>query len=100
VVIRRARERAAAADVDAEFAIGDFTATAIESVDGRLDLISTSEPSMVCVARAAGAMARTVTRLSRPGSLLLGCCLCGVAEELQVVRGRNAARRDPRMRCP
>ncbi|MGD2044079.1 MAG: class I SAM-dependent methyltransferase [Acidimicrobiia bacterium] len=82
VAIRKARERAATAGVAAEFVIGDLTATTIKGVDGRFDLILDFGTLDDLRGENRMAMARTVTRLSRPGSVFLEYCFYGVTEEL------------------
>ena len=82
VAIRKARERAAAAGVSARFVIGDLTATSIDGVAGPFDLIIDFGTLDDLRGEDRMAMARTVTRLSRPGSLYLEYCFFGVTEEL------------------
>lgn len=82
VAIRKARERAADSDVTAEFVIGDLTAASIDGVEGRFDLILDFGTLDDLRGEDRRAMARTITRLSRPGSLFLEYCFYGVTEEL------------------
>lgn len=82
VAIQKALERAAAAGVTAEFVVGDLTATSIDGVDGPFDLILDFGTLDDLRGESRRAMARTVTRLSRPGSLFLEYCFYGVTEEL------------------
>jgi SAM-dependent methyltransferase len=82
VAIRKAGERAAVAGVTAEFVIGDLTATFIDGVEGPFDLILDFGTLDDLRGERREAMARTVTRLSRPGSLFLEYCFYGVTEEL------------------
>lgn len=82
VAIRKAEKRATAADVAARFVIGDLTAAAIVGVDGPFDLILDFGTLDDLRGEKREAMARTVTRLSRPGSLFLEYCFYGVTEDL------------------
>lgn len=82
VAIRKAGERAAAASVDARFVVGDLTADSIDGVEGPFDLILDFGTLDDLRGEKRAAMARTATRLSRPGSLFLEYCFYGVTEEL------------------
>ncbi len=82
VAIRRARQRAATANVAADFVVGDLTADSIDGVEGPFDLILDFGTLDDLRGESRRAMARTVTRLSRPGSLFLEYCFYGVTEEL------------------
>lgn len=82
VALRKAGERASAAGVDARFVVGDLTADSIEGVQGPFDLILDFGTLDDLRGEKRESMARTVTRLSRPGSLFLEYCFYGVTEEL------------------
>ncbi len=82
VAVRKAVARAADAGVAARFVVGDLTAESIEGVDGPFDLILDFGTLDDLRADSREAMARTVTRMSRPGSLFLEYCFYGVTEEL------------------
>ena len=82
VAIRKARQRAAGAGVDATFVEGDLTADSIEGIEGPFDLIVDFGTLDDLRGDDRRAMARTVTRLSRPGTLFLEYCFYGVTEEL------------------
>lgn len=82
LAIRKAGERASAAGVDARFVIGDLTSDSIDGVEGPFDLILDFGTLDDLRGAKREAMARTVTRLSRPGTLFLEYCFYGVTEEL------------------
>jgi SAM-dependent methyltransferase len=92
VAIRKARERAAAADVEATFVIGDLTAETIPGLDGRFDLLLDFGTLDDLRGGSRQAMARTITRLSRPGSLFLEFCFYGVTEELPLLSFRGTSK--------
>lgn len=82
VAIRKARTRAAEAGVDASFFIGDLTAETIDGVEGPFDLLMDFGTLDDLKGETRRAMAQTVTRLSRPGSIFLEYCFYGSREEL------------------
>lgn len=82
VAIRKAQERAGVAGVAAEFVVGDLTDTSIDGVEGPFDLIIDFGTLDDLRGENREAMARTVTRLSRRGSLFLEYCFYGVTDEL------------------
>lgn len=82
VAIRKARERAEAEGVAAEFVIGDLTAASIDGVAGPFDLIVDFGTLDDLRGEDRRAMARSITRLSRRGSLFLEYCFYGVTDEL------------------
>lgn len=82
VALRKAEQRAAEADVGARFICGDLTADSIEGIDGPFDLLIDFGTLDDLRGAARQAMAETITRLARPGSLFLEYCFFGVTEEL------------------
>lgn len=82
VAITKARARAAAAGVEPTFVVGDLTAPAIDGIEGPFDFLVDFGTLDDLNGEARRAMAATVTRLSRPGSLFLEYCFYGVTEEL------------------
>ncbi len=82
VAIDKARKRAAVAEVNASFVIGDLTADAIDGVKGPFDLIIDFGTLDDLHGQARQAMAATVTRLARPGTKFLEYCFFGNTEEL------------------
>lgn len=85
VAIRKARKRAAGADVAATFVVGDLTADSIEGIDGPFDFMIDfgTLDDMRGVKRKA--MASTITRLSRTGTKFLEYCFFGATEELPLI---------------
>jgi SAM-dependent methyltransferase len=82
VAIRKALERADGADVPARFVVGDLTAESIPGVDGVFDLLMDFGTLDDLRGSRRAAMARTITRLARPGSLFLELCFYGATEDL------------------
>ena len=82
VAIRKARNRAIAADVGANFVIGDLTDEAIPGLDGPFDLLLDFGTLDDLRGESRLAMARTVTRLSRAGSIFLEVCFFEATEDL------------------
>lgn len=82
IAIRKARARAAAADLDAHFVVGDLTAPSIPGIEGIFDFLIDFGTLDDLRGESRAAMADTVTRLSRPGSKFLEFCFYGKTEEL------------------
>jgi SAM-dependent methyltransferase len=82
VAIGKARARAARAGVEPTFVVGDLTAPDITGIEGPFDFIIDFGTLDDLRGDARRAMAATVTRLSRPGSLFLEYCFFGITEEL------------------
>jgi 2-polyprenyl-3-methyl-5-hydroxy-6-metoxy-1,4-benzoquinol methylase len=82
VAIRKAERRAASAGVEATFVAGDLTAPAILGIKGPFDFIIDFGTLDDLRGEARRAMADTVIRLSRPGTVFLEYCFFGVTEEL------------------
>ena len=82
VALRKGEDRAAEARVKATFIHGDLTADGIEGVDGPFDLILDFGTLDDLKGGSRRAMASTVTRLSRPGTLFLEFCFYGETAEL------------------
>lgn len=82
VAIGKARERAIRAGVDATFVVGDLTSAQIEGLEGQFDLLTDFGTLDDLRGEAREAMAETITRLSRPGSIFLEYCFYGETETL------------------
>ncbi len=82
VAVTKARRRAADAGVEARFVVGNLTAPTIDGVEGRFDFIVDFGTLDDLRGSARQAMARTATRLSRPGSKFLEYCFYGRKEDL------------------
>jgi SAM-dependent methyltransferase len=82
VAIRKANERAANAGVDPTFVAGDLTADSIDGAEGPFDVLIDFGTLDDLRGEKREAMARTITRLSRPGSLFLEYCFFGPTDEL------------------
>ncbi len=82
VAIAKARKRAAEAGVDPSFVVGDLTAADIPGVEGPFDFITDFGTLDDLRGEARRAMARTVTRLARPGTIFLEMCFFGNTDEL------------------
>lgn len=82
VAIRKARTRATSAGVDASFLIGDLTAETIAGLEGPFDFLMDFGTLDDLRGEAREAMAETVTRLSRPGSIFLEYCFYGFRDDL------------------
>jgi SAM-dependent methyltransferase len=92
VAVRKANERASEAGVTPTFVIGDLTAESIDGVDGPFDLLVDFGTLDDMRGEKRRAMARTITRLSRPGSLFLEYCFFGRAEDLPRISFRGTSR--------
>lgn len=82
VALEKAEARASEAGVEATFVLGDLTAERIDGVEGPFDLIVDFGTLDDLRGGNREAMARMVTRLSRPGTLFLEYCFYGETEEL------------------
>lgn len=92
VAIRKAKERAAAADVQPTFVQADLTAPTIRGAEGAFDILIDFGTLDDLRKRDRAAMAATVTRLSRRGSLFLEYCFFGRSEELPRISFKGASR--------
>jgi SAM-dependent methyltransferase len=92
VAIRKANERAAEAGVAPTFVVGDLTADSIDGVEGPFDLLIDFGTLDDLRGEKRRAMASTITRLSRPGSLFLEYCFYGRAEDLPRISFRGTSR--------
>ncbi len=82
VAVRKAGMRADTAGVGAHFVVGDLTADSIAGLAGPFDFLIDFGTLDDLKGDAREAMARTVTRLARPGSKFLEYCFYGVTEDL------------------
>jgi SAM-dependent methyltransferase len=82
VALKKAEKRAAEAGVDASFVQGDLTADHIEGVEGGFDFIIDFGTLDDLKGGGRALMARTVTRLARPGTVFLEYCFYGETAEL------------------
>ncbi|CAN5841292.1 hypothetical protein BH23ACT4_BH23ACT4_13460 [soil metagenome] len=80
--IRKARKRAEGAGGESQFAVGDLTAPGIDGVVPPFDLLLDFGTLDDLNEDGRAAMADTITRLSRPGSLFLEYCFYGERDEL------------------
>lgn len=92
VAIRKARKRAARTGVEAHFVVADLTSDSIPGVDGPFDLLIDFGTLDDLRGSDRLAMARTVTRLSRPGSQFLAFCFYGATEELPMISFKGTSR--------
>jgi len=92
VAIMKAEERAASAEVSPNFVVGDLTAGSIDDLEGPFDLLIDFGTLDDLKGEARKAMADTVTRLSRPGSIFLEYCFYGVTEELPWISFKGTSR--------
>lgn len=92
IAIRKANERAARAGVDAHFVVADLTSDSIPGVSGPFDLLIDFGTLDDLRGSDRQAMARTVTRLSRPGSQFLAFCFYGATEELPLISFKGTSR--------
>jgi SAM-dependent methyltransferase len=92
LAVRKANERATKAGVEATFVRGDLTAEAIVGVEGAFDLIIDFGTLDDMRGEKRASMARTVTRLSRPGSLFLEYCFYGETESLPRISFKGTSR--------
>ena len=82
IALKKAEARAAEAGVGATFVQGDLTAVAIPGVEGPFDFIVDFGTLDDLKGESRQTMARTITRLSRPGTVFLEYCFYGETEEL------------------
>jgi SAM-dependent methyltransferase len=82
IALKKAEARAAEAGVGATFVQGDLTADAIPGVEGPFDFIVDFGTLDDLKAESRQTMARTITRLSRPGTVFLEYCFYGETDEL------------------
>lgn len=92
VAIRKARQRAARAGVEAQMVVGDLTADEIEGIEGSYDFMIDFGTLDDLRGEARERMAATVTRLSRPGSRFFEFCFYGAAEDLPWFSFRGTSR--------
>lgn len=92
VAIRKAKERAAGAGVDAHFVVADLTSDSIPGVAGPFDLLIDFGTLDDLKGANRRAMAETVTRLARPGSKFLEFCFYGATEELPAFSFKGTSR--------
>lgn len=92
IAIRKANERAARAGVDAHFVVADLTSDSISGISGPFDLLIDFGTLDDLRGSDRQAMARTVTRLSRPGSQFLAFCFYGATEELPLISFKGTSR--------
>lgn len=92
IALRKGEDRARQAGVDATFVRGDLTTDSIEGVEGPFDLIIDFGTLDDLKGEARPAMARTVTRLSRPGSVFLEYCFYGETDELPWISFRGTSK--------
>lgn len=82
VAVQKARRRAEQAGVTATFVVADLTSEVLAGVDGPFDFLIDFGTLDDLRGEAREAMARTITRLSRPGSKFFEYCFYGVTEDL------------------
>jgi SAM-dependent methyltransferase len=82
VAVRKAEARAVAANVGAQFVVGDLTATEIPGVEGTFDLLVDFGTLDDLRGAARIAMRDTVDRLSHPGSAFMCFCFFGPTDDL------------------
>lgn len=92
VAIRKANERKTRAGVEAHFVVADLTSDSIPGVSGSFDLLVDFGTLDDLRGSDRLAMARTVTRLSRPGSKFLEFCFYGATEELPAFSFKGTSR--------
>jgi cyclopropane fatty-acyl-phospholipid synthase-like methyltransferase len=94
VAVSTARRSAQARGLEdrARFLVGDVTAPRIEGVDGPYDLVVVYNTIQDVVGSARMALADTVHRLTRPGSLVVLWCWYKARSELPLVRLRGPSR--------
>lgn len=92
IAIRKAKERAARAGVDAHFIVADLTSDSIPGVAGSFDLLIDFGTLDDLRGTSRRAMAETITRLARPGSKFLEFCFYGATEELPVFSFKGTSR--------
>jgi SAM-dependent methyltransferase len=82
VALKKGKQRAAEAGVEASFVRGDLTADHIEGVEGSFDFIMDFGTLDDLRSENRALMARTVARLSRPGTVFLEYCFYGETADL------------------
>ncbi len=92
IAIRKARARAAAVGLDAQFVVGDLTAPSIPGIEGTFDFLVDFGTLDDVRGESRAAMADTITRLSRPGSKFLEYCFYGETEELPLISFRGTSK--------
>jgi SAM-dependent methyltransferase len=92
VALKKARTRAGQAGVEATFVRGDLTADAIDGVEGDFDFIIDFGTLDDLRGAARAAMARTISRLARPGTLFLEYCFYGETEELPLISFKGTSK--------
>ena len=102
VAIAKARARAAAAGSEVagrcHLVRGDLTATSVPGVVGTFDLLIDFGTLDDLRGASRRAMADTVVRLSRPGSVFLFWCFYGAVEDLPRISFRGPSRLTPAVR--
>lgn len=92
IAIRKARRRAADARVAPGFVVGDLTDDSIPGIQGPFDLLIDFGTLDDLRGEDRRRMARTITRLSRPGSRFLEYCFFGATEELPLISFKGTSR--------
>ncbi len=92
VAIEKATSRAAEAGVAPTFVRGDLTASSIPGVEGPFDFLIDFGTLDDLRDEARWAMARTVTRLARPGARFFEYCFYGMTSELPRFSFRGTSR--------
>jgi SAM-dependent methyltransferase len=92
VAIRKARERAKAAGVDATFVEGDLTQASIPGLDGPFDFLMDFGTLDDLKGAARIEMASLATSLARPGAKFLEWCWYGEREDLPRISFVSASR--------
>jgi len=90
----RAARRRGLAD-RSRFVVGDVTAQRIRGVDGPFDLVVAYNTLQDLRGQDRSAMAATIRRLSRPGSVLVLWCYYGTQRELPLISYRGPSRLAP-----
>ena len=92
VAIRKARSRAVASGLEANFVVADLTATSISGIEGTFDFLIDFGTLDDLRGERRAAMADTVTRLARPGAKFLEYCFYGETEELPPISFRGTSK--------
>jgi len=93
LAVRKSNSRATGAGVEATFVQGDLTADSIEGVeDGSFDFIVDFGTLDDMRGEKREAMARTITRLSRPGTVFLEYCFFGNPEDLPLISFKGTSK--------
>lgn len=92
IAIRKARARAAAAGLEANFVVADLTATSISGIDGTFDFLIDFGTLDDLRGERRVAMADTITRLASPGAKFLEYCFYGATEELPAISFRGTSK--------